>query len=263
MGRFMSSTNRTEVYYSTLRGDCVFLGEQKFLSPNTKFQYSSNAYIENGFFGRQKPGYLLELVDSRPLAEAYNLRFSLRSSAGFVKKKEGSYSTGRFQVQGNLVNIAPFWTYEDYLALGLGSNFSIAAYGTGDTYGVVRIGPTLSGELGYFDYFMAYYQGDIEGESPFLVDQYRYGKSNFVFRGTAKITEKLTVGYMTSLNLTEDNWEEDLVTENQLFFWIGPEDLKFKIGFDIERATTVFGFDMLVGAKNSAIDFEKLRVIQR
>lgn len=278
MGRFMNSSNRTELYYSSLRKNVVYRGEQKLFTPHTKFQYAQNAYVENGFFGRQMPGFIWEVVDDRTLIEEYNMRFSLRSSGGLVEKNQGNYSTARFQVQGNLANIAPLWSYgllevdeklegnvedRNYISAGFGANFSIAAYGTGDTYGVVRAGPTLYGKLGNLDYWMAYYQGDLEGETPFLVDQYRYGKSNYVFRGTLKVNEKLTVGYMTSLNLTEDNWEEDLITENQLFFWIGPEDLKFKVGYDIERATTLFGFDMLVGAENSALDFEKLKVIQR
>ncbi len=263
MARFMSSSNETELLYSTLRNKFVLEGEQRIFTPFTKIQYSAFAFIDNGFFDRQKPAYLIEVVDHRQLAEAYNTRFSLRSTAGMVERAEGNFATGRFQLQGYLDNIEPVWQFEDYLALGFGSNFHIGVYGTGDIYGIARAGPTLASTLGPFNLWVAYYQGAIHGETPFLFDEYRYGKSNVVFNGSVRITDYLSIGYMTSLNMTEDNWEEELVAENRISVRVGPDDLKFNIGYDIERARTVFGFDMLVGSESSALEFEKLKVIQR
>lgn len=263
MARYMSSSNETELLYSTLRNKFVLEGAQRILTPFTKIQYSSYSFIDNGFFGRQKPAYLIEVVDNRKLAEAYNSRFSLRSTAGMVERAEGNYATGRFQLQGYLNNINPLWSYDDYLSLGYDSNFHIGVYGTGDTYGVLRAGPTVWSELGPFSLWAAYYQGAVQGETPFLFDEYRYGKSNFVFNGKVRITDYLTFGYAASFNLTKDNWEEELVTENRIYFFVGPDDLKFKIGYDVERARTLFGIDMLVGSETSALEFEKLRVIQR
>jgi len=262
MGRFMSSTNKTELFYSSLKGKTLLLGEQKVFGPNTKIQYSSNAYIENGFFGQQKPKYLIELVDERNIAKAYNFNFGIRSGAGFVEQ-ENNYSTGRFQLQGNMTNIKPLLSYKNYLNAGLESNFGIMAYGTGNTYGVARIGPTLAGKVGPFDYWTGYFQGGIGGSTPFEFDEYRYGKSNFVFRGSTKITDYVTAGYFTSLNLTKDNWEKDLVTENMLFVSVGPQDLKVKVGYDVERKRTVFGFDLMIGSESSALEFDKLKYIPK
>ncbi len=263
MARFMSSSNDTELLYSTLKDKIVLEGEQRILTPFTKIQYSAFSFIDNGFFGRQRPDYSIEIVDDRQLAEAYNMNLSLRSTAGMVEQYDGNFATGRFQLQGALNTIKPVWKYEDYLGLGFQSNCHLAVYGTGDTYGVARAGPSLTSNLGPFYLRVAYYQGAIQGETPFLFDEYVYGKSNFVFNGRVEVTDYLSIGYMTSLNLTEDNWEEELVTENQIYVFVGPDDLKFKIGYDVERARTVFGFDMMVGSESSALEFEKLRVIQR
>jgi len=263
MARFMSSSNETELLYSTLRNKFVLEGEQRILTPFTKIQYSAFSFIDNGFFGRQKPAYLIEAVDHRKLFEAYNMKFSLRSTAGMVEQIENNFATGRFQLQGYLNNIEPLWNYEEYLTLGFDSNFHIGVYGTGDTYGIIRAGPTAWSILGPFKIWAAYYQGAIQGETPFLFDEYRYGKSNVVFNGSVDVTDFLAIGYRTSLNLSRDNWEKELVTENQLYVYAGPSDLKFKIGYDVVRARTVFGFDMLVGSETSALEFEKLRVIQR
>ncbi len=264
MGRYMSKTNTTELFYSTLKKNVVLDGEQDlpFISGDTYLQYGSHAYIRNGFFGRQNAKYLVEVVDDRKIAEAYNMRFHLRSSAGFAEE-ENNYSTGKFQVQGNLHTISPLLSYDKYFNLGVDSNFALSAYGTGDAYGVARIGPTVVSNFGPVNLWAAYYQGAIHGSTPFLYDKYLYGRSNVMFRGTVEITKYLTIGYLTSLNLTKDNWNKELVVENQIFAWIGPEELKFKIGYDSERERTVFGFDMLVGSETSEFEFERLKVKQK
>ncbi len=264
MGRFMSRNNRTEVFYSTLKNKVVMEGEHKlgFISRDTMLQYGSHAYIDNGFFGAQRPHYIIEIVDDRKIKDAYNLRFLLRSSAGFAEET-GDFSTAKFQLQGSLFTIDSLLGYKDYIDLGIASNFSIAAYGTGDAHGVVRAGPTLTSNLGPVKLWLAYYQGGIYGETPFLYDRYFYGRSNLVARGSVRLTKYLTLGYLTSFNLTKDNWNNQLVVENQVFAWVGPEELKFKIGYDVERTRTVFGFDMLLGSENSEFEFDKLKVIQK
>ncbi len=263
MGRFMSATNETELLYSSLKDLFVISGEQRIFSPNTKIQYSTFSFIENGFFGEQKPSYLLEIVDDRVIVSGYNMRFSLRSSAGLIEAADGNYATGRYQLQGQLNNINPLWQYKENLAFGFDSNFHIAAYGSGHSYGVARIAPTVFAGTDRFNAYLAYYRGAFGGETPFFFDQYVYGKSNLFFRGSTEITSFLSLGCIVSLNLTKDNWEEELVTENQIFVWLGPSDLKFKIGYDVERERTVFGFDMVVGSETSAMEFEKLKLIQR
>ena len=119
MGRYMSKTNRTEVLYSTVKNKFVVQGEQdlNFISPDTIIQYGTNAYISNGFFGDQMAQYLIEVVDQRKIAEAYNFRFDLRSSGGFAEEL-GNYSTGKFQLQGNLANVDSLLGYKDYAKVG-------------------------------------------------------------------------------------------------------------------------------------------------
>lgn len=264
MARFMSNTNRTEMLYSSLKNKVVIEGTQdlNFISPDTYLQYGSNAFIDNGFFGRQDPKYIVEVVDDRLITKAYNFAFSLRSSAGYAEEAN-NYSTTKFQLQGNLNNIESLISYKNHVHLGVSSNFSLAAYGTGDSQGVVRAGPTLALNLGPVNLWTAYYQGAIYGESPFLYDRYLYGKSNVMFQGTVRISKYLTLGYSSALNLTEDNWNQEMVVENQIFAWVGPDELKFKIGYDAERERTVFGFDMLVGSDSSALEFDKLKVRQK
>ncbi|NLF83542.1 MAG: hypothetical protein GX568_06130 [Candidatus Gastranaerophilales bacterium] len=263
MVRYMDTTNKTELYYSTLKDKILLEGEQRIFTPNTKLIYGANSYIENGFFGLQKPDYVVEIVDSRSLIKAYNFDFNLRSSGGYVESIDSNFALGRFQLQGSLRNIAPFWRYKDYLTIGAGANAHLGLYGNGATYGVARIGPHVGSTLGPLDIWAAYYQGAIGGESPLLFDRYQHGKSNVTFHSSLRVSKYLTLAYGTSLNLTKDSWEKKLMIENQVYMWVGPEDFKIKLGYDIERERTLFGIDMLVGAEDSAIDFEKLKVKQK
>jgi len=262
LSRFTSDTNRTEVAYSTLRKKFVVEGEQILpFSRDTKIQYGKNSYIENGFFGRQLPEFIIEAVDNRKLASANNFDFDLRSSAAFIQT-DHRWSTGRYQVQGNLYNNAPLYKLGKYVDLGASSQVGIAVYGTGDTYGVLRAGPTLTANKGPLYAWLAYYQGGIYGETPILADRFYYGKSNVTLRTRYKINKFTTVGYEASLNLSKDNYDKKLLAENQIFCWFGPDDIKFRIGYDTRRSLPTFDLNMLLGSDRSTLEFDKLKVTE-
>ncbi len=149
-----------------------------------------------------------------------------------------------------------------HAALGASSQFDIAVYGTGDTYGVVRAGPVLSTGVGPFNAWIAYYQGGIYGDTPFLTDKFYYGKTNVTLNSSYKINKYLSLEYFTSLNLSKDNYDQKLLAENRIYCWIGPDDLKFRIGYDTKRKSTRFDFNMLLGSDRSAIEFDKLKVTE-
>lgn len=262
LSRFMSSTNKTEVAYSTLEKKFVVEGHQRLpFSPTTKIQYGRNTYIDNGFFGKQMPALIIEAVDSRKLASACNFDFDLRSSAAFIQT-DHRWSTGRYQIQGDLHNLAPLFKLGKYVDVGASSQFDISVYGTGNTYGVVRAGPTMSAARGPFYAWLAFYQGGIYGETPVLADRYYYGKSNVTLRTHYKINRYVTLGYYSSLNLSKDNWDEKLLAENQLYLYTGPDDIKFRIGYDTKRKSATFDFNVLLGSDKSNLDFDKMRVTE-
>jgi len=262
LSRFTSDTNRTEVAYSTLREKFVIEGEQILpFSRNTKIQYGKNTYIENGFFGRQLPEFIIEAVDNRKLASANNFDFDLRSSAAFIQT-DHRWSTGRYQLQGNLYNNTPLYKLGEHVHLGANSQVGVAVYGTGDTYGVLRAGPTITANKGPLYAWLAYYQGGIYGETPILADRFYYGKSNVTLRTRYKINKFTTVGYEASLNLSKDNYDKKLIAENQIFCWFGPDDIKFRLGYDTRRKLPTFDLNMLLGSDRSTLEFDKLHVTE-
>ena len=63
------------------------------------------------------------------------------------------------------------------------------------------------------------------------------------------------------MNLNKDNWDKRFLAENQFFAKVGPEDFKFCLGYDTVRKRTALGVDLLVGSDRTALEFDKLKVI--
>jgi lipopolysaccharide export system protein LptA len=262
--RFTSNTNKTELAYGTSMKKVVLNGEQQlpFISDRTKLQYGSNDYVDNGFFGRQLQKNLVELVDERNLASAYNFNFDLRSSAGYLEQN-AHWGTGKFQLQSNIYNLNPLYKIGKHIDIGANAQTSMAVYGSGDSYGVLRIGPTMAIAAGPVYSWLAYYQGGIYGETPIDADRFYYGKSNLSWNSSYRVNRVLTVGYNTSLNLSKDNYDQKLLAENQFYMWVGPPDLKFQVAFDTKRKTLQYNFIMLLGADRTELEFDKLRVTEK
>lgn len=264
MGRFMSTTNKTEMAYATSKKHLIINGEQKlpFISPFTRIQYGQKDYVDNGFFGRQLQQQLVEIVDERNVASAYNFNFDLRSSAGYIAQN-AHWSTGKFQLQGNLYNFVPLYRIGKHVDLGANGQFAMSVYGSGDTYGVVRAGPTMAVSAGPLYTWVAYYQGGIYGETPVDIDRFYYGKSNVTWSSSYRINKYLTIGYNTSLNLAKDNVDAKMLAENQFYVWMGPNDLRFMVAYDARRNALRYDFNMLLGSDKSELAFDKLKVTEK
>lgn len=100
------------------------------------------------------------------------------------------------------------------------------------------------------------------GKTPLTIDRYDYGKSNFTYNALYRINKYLSLGYIASLNLSKDSWDKKMLQENQVYCWVGPDDLKFKFGYDTKRNATTFDFNMLLGSDRSSFQFDKLKVVE-
>jgi hypothetical protein len=264
MSRYMSETNKTEIGFTSNRNKTMVKGEQ-ILSPNSKIIYGSNAFIENGFYGNCISEYIAEIVDFRKLASMMNFDFNLRSSAGYSQDYYSNMGTMKFQLQGELLNPKPIYSYKkDLFVVRTLSQGNIVVYGTGDTFGVIRTGPWLSSRLGRLSLNGAYLQSAIYGETPFIYDQFLPGKSNVIEGIDFKVNKYVNVGHYGSYNLKKDNWNNKMFAENILYVRIGPNDIKFTISYDLARNFSRITTDFLIGKDtNTLIDFDKLKVKQR
>ena len=134
-------------------------------------------------------------------------------------------------------------------------------YTTGDTLGIFRFGPSLRTMVGPWNQTIAFLQTGIAGESPFAFDRYRYGRSNLVVRESIRINKYVALGYLCSIAMNRDNSNDKTFQENRIFVSVGPEYAKLAVGFDAKRKNTMFMLTMLVGTKDSDIEFKKAEVI--
>jgi len=263
MARFTSLSNKTEVGYGTVKDKLVVRGEQKLFTPYTKFYYGSNAFIDDGLYGDKKARYLAEIVDERKLGSAMNFDLFTRASAGYAEDYNRSFGTGRFKLQGDLINNKPIFSIRnDLLQFRLHSQFDVSVYGNGDTFALMRAGPRFDSKLGRLKLTSTYFQAGIHGQSPFEFDRFDQGKSNLILGGEFKVTNYLDIGHVRNLNLTKDRYDGRLATESQYYARVGPEDFKFKLGYDTVRKRSTFGLDLMLGSGRTALDFDRLKVYQ-
>ena len=120
-----------------------------------------------------------------------------------------------------------------------------------------RIGPSLRTKVGPWQQSLIYYQTAIAGQSPFEFDRYRYGRSNLVLIESLKLCKYLSLGYLASVSMNREVSADDLLQENRILLSVGPDYAKLTIGYDSVRRNTMFVLSMLVGTKNSDIEFKK------
>ena len=264
IARFRNQYNMTEVAYGTSKDELLIRGRHK-LAPGLQLNYSRFTNQNEWFLGYRMPKYSGQLTYSRTdFVKDLNLRFSQMYSAGvFIDNRSNvdwGDAEGRFRWMTQTYK--PIYKYKNEegnisLNLGLVAQTSAAVYTSGDTFGLFRVGPSLNTKVGPWNQALIYYQTASAGQSPFYFDRYRYGRSNLVLIESLKVCKYLTVGYMASLAMNSDYKNDDLFQENRILVSIGPEYARLTIGYDSMRRNTMFILSMLVGTKDSDIEFKK------
>lgn len=261
LARYTSKTNRTEIGYSTIKDKFVMNGKQD-ITDSTYVAYGTNSYVDNGMFGAYLSDLSADLIHKdQYLLDDINAKLDLRHSVGYAEDWERSWGTMRFKTQGSLISNKPIWSLKDYIQFRMQTQYDVTTYGNGTTTALVRLGPVLTWNYKRLYLMTAYYQGGVHGSSPMNFDRYMHGKSNAVVRASYNFSPYADVSYLGSYNLTKDNWQHKMMTENQFYASIGPKDIKVRLGYDTIRKRTLFNVDVLVGKGKSDIDFDKLKVI--
>ena len=110
---------------------------------------------------------------------------------------------------------------------------------------------------------IGYYQSVYDDNSPLPVfDAYRYGKSNVYLREYLRLNRYITVSWFGSINLSGDSPNGKPFQENSFYVSFGPEDFKFNLGYDFIRENTFFTVAVMMDAKGTKIDYDKLEIKQ-
>lgn len=262
LGRFLTDKNRTEFGWSSSKDKFVLQGNQE-ITEDLHLEYGINTYMSNYFLGGRMPEYGVQLVHHKAYdIEDLGVKFNNRFVGGLYRDwGDTSFSTTKFAWQtSSAKSLFKYTNNESKFALDFGVNVQThaAVYGTGDTMGLVRGGPYLRTQYKAWQQYVAYFQGGQAGDSPFYFDKNFYGKSNVVLGESLRLSKYLTLMYTATIVLSNDTPDDRMLQENRVYFAIGPDDLKFLIGYDIYRQNASMGISMNVGAENSEVEFNRL-----
>src|SRR5574344_1955742 len=207
MGRFLTDKNRTDFGYSTSRSKIVVRGEQEF-NDDLRLQYGINSYLDDGFLGGRLPQHGLQLIhDKTHEIEDLGISFRNRFSGGYAKDWERSFGTIKMSWQTmSSKSLFEYVNPEGEFACDFGVNAQThaALYGTGDTMGIVRVGPYIKTQYKAWQQYISFFEGGQAGDSPFNYDKNFYGKSNVVLGESLRICKYLTLMYSATVVLSGD-----------------------------------------------------------
>jgi len=277
--RFLSGTNETEVGYGTSKGKFVVRGEQE-LDDHLKLQYAVYDYMDNWFLGRRMPKYGANLVYERSynhpnffmknmdMKFTHNASFGLfkdpRSDKYYKKLDGGEHTTIRGRYMAEVQQKIFSYKNEDDLInanLSIIAQGSAALYGTGDTQFIGRIGPRIHTQYKRWMQDIGYFMTGYEDHTPLPVfDAYRYGHSNLYVREYLRVCKYLTLSWLGSVTFSDDRWNNSIFQECAFFVSVGPDDLKFNVGYDLVRENAYVNFSVALDPKGTQIDYDRLEV---
>lgn len=266
IGRYRTPNSRVDAGYASSTTNLVVKGKYR-ISDGLSLRYGRNAYLPEGFMGNRRSGYAAQLDYQKTyLNDDLGVRFNHGVYAGIFSdyrkhKQEEAYATTRFRYMAEMRKT--FFTYkneEQDLSFSFGAMAQAAAtlYGSGQVTGVARIGPIMTTKLKCWESSLGYLLAGTHGDSPFIFDKYRYGKSSIMLNEKFHVTDKFALGFRATVSPLKDNYEKDLLTEARLYAVFGPQDLKFVASYDFVRDIAHFDMMFLVGTDSSRINFEKL-----
>ena len=281
IGRYQSATNKTQVAYGTAGSKILVRGKQR-LDDNLYLQYGMNDYMNEWFLGRRRPKYGIDLVyqnaysSNNFLLKDKNSTFAHRLDLGYYHDIEEDVNfkalngaqIGTFRARYMAEASQNFYNYRNEekqtaFSFDIASQLSAAIYGTGDTQIIGRIGPRLHTQYKRWMQDVGYFHSVYDDNSPLPVfDAYRYGKSNVYIRETFRFSRYLALSWFGSINLSGDSPNERAFQENSFYLSVGPDDFKFHIGYDFIRENTYFMFEVMMNAKGTKVDYERLEIKQ-
>ncbi len=281
IGRYQSATNKTQIAYGTAKSKFLIRGKQR-LDDNLYLQYAMNDYMNEWFLGRRRPKYGLDLVYQKSYSSNNFLIRNHQSSYGhrldfgyyhdidedtnFRKLSGNQIGTLRVRYMGQAEQNLLRYRNEDNqteFSFDISSQVSAALYGTGDTQIIGRLGPRLHTQYKRWMQDIGYFQSVYEDNSPLPVfDAYRYGKSNVYLREYLRLNKYFTIAWFGSINLSGDSPNGKPFQENSFYLSFGPEDVKFNLGYDFIRENTFFNVAIMMDAKGTKLDYERLEIKQ-
>jgi hypothetical protein len=262
-----SKRNLMEAGWASSSENLIVRGKYNF-TKNLRADYSRHGYMDEWFFGANRPGYMLQLVHHKSWAVPdLDAIYTQRITGGYVSdylkdtQEEDNYGTMRLRWQGELMKqVVGIGNKEQEMFLTGFLNTQAAAtiYGRGDTTAIVRFGPGVYSRVKFWGSRIYALVSGVHGESPMMFDRYRYGKVALTIDENIRVSRYLTLGYSGTISPLKDNYDKDLLTESKFYALAGPEDMKVAISYDTVRESTSFDFVFLIGTDKAKIKYDRL-----
>jgi len=270
IAKFRSENNYTQAGYGTSKEKFILKGRQR-LAPGFLLNYSVYSNQSEWFLGYRMPKYSLNLEYSRSdYIKDLNVNFSQVYSAGiYTDNINGKYDFKRTGARFRWMTqtYKPIYKYYNKEAkagikFGIVAQTAASLYSQGNVTGIFRIGPSLNTQIGNWKQTISYYHTATAGESPFTFDRYRYGRGNIVFIESLKVNKYIDLGYIASVALhskyhNDGEFNDSMLQESRFMICAGPEYAKLIVGYDVVRHTTLMQISMMLGTKDSDIEFKK------
>lgn len=262
--RFRQKYNDTLFVYNTAADEIVARGKQKLGDSDFQIEYAHMSYMSDWYFGSSLSKYLAQLAyQKRYIMPDLGMTFGHRATAGYLTDLNGEKGTARFRYQAMFTKSLVEYHNPDnkfYGVFELITQGMMGVYGTGDSNGVFRVGPSLRTQYRGWGQQIAYYQAAVAGQSPLkYTDAYRYGKATIQLIETFRINKYLSLGYLATLNLSNDDYlRDDMFSESRIAVSFGPDDARLSLGYDMIRQATMLSYTALVGSKNQDISFKRM-----
>ncbi len=275
--KYRSGTNYTEMFYGSAKDIFTLRGRQD-LDDKLFLQYGINSYLPDWFLGSGMSKYRMEAVyqDStlipNTLGEGRHARYRQRLSGGYVqdanynrkgeKLGNSTTGTGRLKYMAELSqNLFSYRNKKKNINVSLAWKLqgSAAVYGTGDTQFIARTGPGLHTQIKRWVQDVGYFVSGKDDHTPVpKLDIYRYGRSNVYLRESLRLHKYFTVTWMASSALSNDAPNHKKFQENGFYFSMGPDDLKFTLGYDFVRERSYLLFSTALDLKGTRVDYKKM-----
>ena len=267
IGRHRSRNGILEAGWNTATTNVVARGRYK-IGNGFELRYGRHAYIPDGFLGSNRSGYAAQLQLTRSYTvKDLGINFNNGVYAGIFSdykrehQEDDVYATTRFRYMAEArKQIFKYSNKEQEMDFIFGALAQGAAtvYGSGETTGIARIGPYITTRLKRWESGLGYTISGTHGESPFMFDNYRYGKHTVMLNEKIHINNFLALGYRAYISPQKDNLSGDLLTESRFYAIFGPRDLKLAVSYDFIRDTANLNFLFLLGTESAKIRFDKL-----
>lgn len=241
------------------------------INQHTTFQSGINRFLPDGIFGARRARAIAEFVDWRGVGGIPFIQgLAFRSSAGWMSDQpslvnltpqyaklftqtNGNITTG-FRIQEQLMTTSePIFNIGDKkwgASMNVFGGVAAKAYSTGDSMLMGQVGPVLNVNLNRIRLQGQVAKSGVQGQSPFVFDQFIQGNKSCSFGGDVKVCKWLTVGGNLGYNL-----DAKLLYQRSISAAIGPEDFKVLLTRDTIRGINRFGFDVMMG---KPVPFNKL-----